>query len=140
MPHLREDGAAYHVIWRLHRSQGALRDAERDRVLSAIRFFDGRRYELLVAVVMDDHVHAVLVPAQGHPLERIVHSWKSYTAHELCKRGRRAPVWQDEYYDRILRSDEQLWTAVAYAIWNPCERWPDVQSYPWLWVIGGLEM
>ena len=45
--------------------------------------FDGDRYVLGHYVVMPNHVHAVVRPLQGHLLKEILHSWKSFTAHEI---------------------------------------------------------
>jgi hypothetical protein len=35
------------------------------------------------------------------------------------KKTRRAPLWQDGYYDRILRSDEQTIVVARYILDNP---------------------
>jgi REP element-mobilizing transposase RayT len=86
---------------------------------------------------MDDHVHVVVTPKPKWPLAKIVHTWKSYTAHQTNKRlGRSGPVWLDESYDRIIRSDSDLYEKLTYILNNPRERWPDIQEYPYLWVRG----
>jgi hypothetical protein len=90
-------------------------------------------YELLVWVVMNDHVHVVLTPFAKHPLESIVRGWKSYTTNALNRLGRMARVWQPEYMDRIIRSDRELEETIAYVLSNPEARWPGVQHYPWVW-------
>jgi hypothetical protein len=46
LPHWSQDQVTYFVIWRLAREQRELDSNERDLVLTAIRKFDGRRYEL----------------------------------------------------------------------------------------------
>ncbi|MEX2044998.1 MAG: DEAD/DEAH box helicase family protein, partial [Opitutus sp.] len=54
-------------------------------VEQAIRHFEGQRYALDEFVVAPNHVHALVTPAAGHELSDILHSWKSYTAHEILK-------------------------------------------------------
>jgi hypothetical protein len=40
---------------------------------------------------------------------KVVHSWKSYTAHQILpKLNRREPLWMSEYFDHIVRSERQL--------------------------------
>src|SRR6185503_6360625 len=72
LPHWRIDGSTYFVTWRVDRDQSDLTASERTCVAKTIRHFDLVRYELLVWVVMNDHVHVVLTPFAKHPLESIV--------------------------------------------------------------------
>jgi hypothetical protein len=67
-------------------------------------------------------------------LQQIVQSWKSYTAHELQKKFQRGvPVWQDEYFDRIVRDESELQQKANYILGNPRKRWPELEDYPWAW-------
>ena len=79
---------------------------------------DGEQYDLLAWCVMPNHVHAVI--SSWTPLERIVHSWKSYTAHVangvLGLQGR---FWAREYFDHIIRTEEELERTVVYVLDNP---------------------
>ena len=59
-------------------------------VADAIKHFDGERYVLFAWCVMPNHVHVVFKAIQ--PLDRILHSWKSFTskaANRLLNRERR---------------------------------------------------
>ncbi len=85
------------------------------------------------AVVMNDHVHVVILPLRGS-LEGIVQGWKAFSARMLCAAGRVAPVWQRGYYDRFIRSESDLIKKVQYVRLNPPRRWPGVVRYPWVWV------
>src|SRR5208282_5768872 len=108
-PHWRQDQATYFVTWRLARGQQELDASERDLVMAAITRFDGQRYELAAYVVMDDHVHALLTPLAAHDLAGILHSWKSFTARQMQRQHKRfGRVWQDEYFDRIVRDDNEF--------------------------------
>lgn len=89
-------------------------------VANAMRHFDGTRYDLLAWSVMPNHVHAVLRPRDMHELPDILHSWKSLTAHRINEQlGRTGSVWQDEYYDHLIRDEQELRHSVEYAWVNP---------------------
>ncbi|MGE5610571.1 MAG: helicase C-terminal domain-containing protein, partial [Bacillota bacterium] len=84
-------------------------------VAEAIRYFDGNRYELLAWCLMPNHVHVVLQPLEGFELARIVHTWKSRTGKEANKvLGRSGEFWQAEYYDHLVRDEEDLKHSVKY--------------------------
>ena len=82
---------------------------------------------------MDDHVHVIVQPYPDYKLETIVRSWKSFASNRLRKDSKRSGwVWQGEYYDRIMRTQQELWETVRYVADNPRARWPDIPDYPWL--------
>ena len=54
-------------------------------VEGALQFFNGKRYHLDEFVVASNHVHALVTPLPDSELSDILHSWKSYTAHEILK-------------------------------------------------------
>ncbi|HYI08439.1 MAG TPA: transposase [Thermoanaerobaculia bacterium] len=83
-------------------------------VAGALKFFDRDRYELHAWCVMPNHVHVMFYVDRGDDVPRILHSWKSYTAHEI---GRK--VWQREYFDRIVRSPRELESTAGYIRANP---------------------
>ena len=132
LPHLRLDGATYLVTWSLARGKVALSRSERDIVVTTLRHFAGEPYGLHAAVVMDDHVHVLVTPFADQPLHKILHSWKSFTAHILVKLGRTSPVWTPEYYDTIIRNEAHHRSAMHYIAENPSRRWPGVTGYRWL--------
>jgi len=89
-------------------------------VASALKHFDGDRYDLLAYVVMPNHVHVLLTPKGQHTLDQILHSWKSFTASAINKAlGRTGQLWQHETYDHIVRSPEALWSIARYILDNP---------------------
>jgi putative transposase len=133
LPHWRIEGALYFVTWRLAKHQAGLGPDERSQMVTAIKYFEGQRYEVPAYVVMDDHVHVLVQPFEGFPLHRIVQSWKSFTATLLVKDwGRKAPVWQHEYFDRIVRDEAEFKQKAHYIAGNPLKRWPDLPDYPWV--------
>ena len=62
-------------------------------VESALLHFQGQRYGLHAWCVMPDHVHTLVTPVQGHQLDEILHSWKSFTANEANRMLHRAGVF-----------------------------------------------
>ena len=89
-------------------------------VMDALKFFDGSRYELFAWSVMPNHVHAVLRPADGHDLEKILHSWKSFTAKKANEMlGQTGSFWQEEYYDHLIRDENDFRHQIRYVLNNP---------------------
>jgi putative transposase len=135
MPHWRLVGSVYFITWRLAFSQPELTSDERAVIMSALKHFDGHRCELYACVVMHNHVHALVKPSEKYRLQDLVHSWKSFTAHKFSQNGdRKAPIWQEDYFDRIIRDEKQFLDKAQYIINNPLTRWPDVDEYPWVWI------
>ena len=82
--------------------------------------FDGERYRLIAWVIMPNHLHAIIEIIEGYSLEKILHSWKSYTANVANKiLGRVGIFWYREYYDRYVRDSDHLENAIKYVHWNP---------------------
>jgi REP element-mobilizing transposase RayT len=89
-------------------------------VADTLQKFAGERYALLAWCVMPNHVHAVLQPMPEYTLPKILHSWKSFTSHAAAKLlGSKGRFWAVEYYDHLIRDQEDLYHAVEYAWENP---------------------
>ncbi len=109
--------------------------------MDAWRFFDGKRYDLVAYVVMPNHVHLMIKTHEGFPLSKVVHSWKSFTAHEINKHfkksGRDAQVWQTEYFDRFIRDERHFDQAVDYIHENPVKAGLCRYAREWPWSSAG---
>ena len=95
---------------------------------------------LHAVVIMPDHVHLALSPMtdeQGEiPIPRILQAIKSASAHRINKYlGRKGRVWQDESFDRAVRSVENLRGKIEYIAGNPVRSGlvSDPADYRWLW-------
>ncbi len=99
-----------------------LREPEVGRIVAdALDHFADDRYTLVAWCVMPNHVHVVLRPLDGFALDAIVHSWKSFTAHRInALLGRTGSLWQDEYYDHLVRDMNDLERCVGY-VWTNAE-------------------
>ena len=91
-------------------------------VESAMRHFDGQRYQLGSFVIMPNHVHALVRPLMEHKLAEILAGWKSFTAHEVNKRWQRlGSLWQDESFDHVVRDAQHLAKFGRYIEQNPAK-------------------
>jgi REP element-mobilizing transposase RayT len=106
-----------------------------DLVVGALGHFEAQRYNLHAWCVMPNHVHVVVRPIAAHSLERILHSWKSYTASAANKILNRAgqPFWQHESYDHWIRSDVELAHCCRYTENNPVKASLCSQPGDWRW-------
>jgi putative transposase len=133
LPHWRKAESVYFVTWRLHHSQIELTPDELQLLTAALNHFDGKRYELLAYVVMHNHIHVIVESNNEHQLQAIVHSWKSFSANRLQREyGRKGNIWQDEYFDRIVRNEEEFLQKVQYILNNPWKTWPEIKEYQWV--------
>jgi REP element-mobilizing transposase RayT len=91
---------------------------------------------------MPDHVHLLLSPRRdedGWPfrLVNILQCLKSATAHRINKLLLiSGPVWEEESFDHVLRSDESLKEKCEYIRQNPVAAGlvQNPEEYRWLWV------
>lgn len=105
----------------------------REVVTSALGYFDGKRYMLDAYVVMPNHVHVLVTLMPGEDLSSILHSWKSFTAKEINKvLGDEGPIWQDETFDRLIRSGEHEGFVRDYIWKNPAEAGLKEEQFDWL--------
>jgi len=138
LPHYQLSAGYYFITFTTYNRQ-KLSPLHKDCVFNAIQFLDGKRYELYAVVVLDDHVHIVINPVE--PLSKIMHSIKSFTAHEINKAAnRRGKLWQDENLDRVIRNEEEFLEKVNYIANNPIKanlagRYED---YKWLCIKGWI--
>jgi len=99
---------------------------------NALKHFDGERYQLFAWCVMPNHVHVVFRPRPGFKLDEILHSWKSFTAHECNKvLGRSGEFWRRESFDRLIRSEQEFHEKLDYTLGNPAQA--GIRDWPWVW-------
>jgi len=161
LPHLQKEDADVFVTFRTARR--ILPESARDLVLShclregGLESFAGEgaratqlqaRIHLYAVVVMPDHVHSLFLPLRNDdgwpfPLADILQCMKSATAHRINKLLRTSgPVWEDESFDHLLRSDESLKEKCEYIRQNPVEAGlvKRPEDYRWLWINPEIEL
>ncbi len=123
LPHWQKGGSVYFITFRI--KSGVLNEAERQLVADACAHWHNQRARIYFIVVMPDHVHLLLTPMEETtgrwwPLQTIIHSIKSFTAHRINeRRGATGSVWQTEYFDRIIRDDAEFYDTWRYMANNP---------------------
>src|SRR5207248_5250153 len=114
----------------------------RSIILDSCLHDHGTKIDLLVVVVMPDHVHVIFTPLVNEQakevcsLARIMDAIKGSSAHKINKAlDRKGRVWQAGSFDHVLRSSESLDEKVRYILENTgrqglVREWED---YPWVW-------
>ncbi|MGA9779010.1 MAG: primosomal protein N' [Limisphaerales bacterium] len=150
LPHFEIPGFAYHVTWQTH-NKLVLSPEACAKTLDACHFWHGKKIKCQAACVMPDHVHLLIQPLpvqeagkKGvHSLTEILHSIKSFSAHEVNRVMKRTgPVWMDESFDRMIRSEADLHKTWNYIWDNPRKIGlvGPMEEYPYIWMPGPISM
>jgi len=141
LPHLQRDFTPHFITFNTKFRQ-TLPEWTRDLVLGCCVHDHEIRYRLRIAVVMPDHVHLILTPLIDErrrmviSLIEIMKAIKGASAHAINHRaGSCGAIWQEESFDRVVRSSESLDAKVAYILENPVRKglvgsW---REYRWIW-------
>jgi len=121
LPHWQIGGRAYFVTFRS--AIGELPTKALEIAKYHVLFDHARRYELLFGVVMTDHIHILFRPLQKedgswYDLPQIMRGIKGTSGKRINSLlGRSGKVWQEEYFDRMIRDETELLEKWEY-IWN----------------------
>jgi REP element-mobilizing transposase RayT len=86
----------------------------------ALLYHDGKKYDLHAWVIMPNHAHVLFATLPKIHLPDVMHSIKSYTAHEANKiLNRSGQFWQEESFDRYIRNAKHYTAVVRYIENNP---------------------
>jgi putative transposase len=82
-----------------------------------------------LALLMPDHLHAILAFPSVPGMKTTVTHWKKFVAR---KHG---VEWQRDFFDHRLRNDQELQEKTSYILMNPvrkglCER---AEDWPWVY-------
>jgi REP element-mobilizing transposase RayT len=109
-------------------------------VADALRFHQGARYDLFAFAVMPNHAHVVLRPCAKPDsrllwgLDEIMRSIKGYTGKKANERhGAHGEFWQREYYDHMIRNEEEWCYYVDYTRQNPVQAGLCARAEDWPW-------
>ena len=88
---------------------------------SLVKCTSATDWELLQICFMLDHVHLVISPMREREqkVSRVMQRWKSSSKQRLNRAGVEGMVWQNEFFDRLLRSDESFTDKWRYIEMNP---------------------
>ena len=77
------------------------------------------RFEIIAYCFMKDHLHVLVEStAVGGDFTKVVRMFKQRTGFEYT-RSCGEKLWQDGYFDRVLRNEESTLGVVAYILANP---------------------
>ena len=85
--------------------------------------------ECEIYCVMPDHIHLMVILTGRHgdrPLQDIIGRLKSYTDH-LYRQQTGLRLWQEGYYDHVVRNQADFDAAAEYIKTNPA-RWLEQQT------------
>jgi len=87
----------------------------RQIVTDSLISYADQRYRLWEYTISVNHVHLLIEPIENKQLSKIMRSLKSYTAKCINERtGQSGAFWQKDYFDHIVRSEEQLHKFIKY--------------------------
>jgi len=131
------DGASSGPHWLADKRVAAL-------VAEAIHFRDKTQYDLYAFTVMPNHVHMVFATVRRadcptYTVTQILQKLKWNTALKANRiLNRSGAFWQDESYDHVIRTDEELERTIQYVLNNPVQAglvssW---EQWPWTYCKG----
>ncbi|MCX6996388.1 MAG: transposase [Kiritimatiellaeota bacterium] len=91
-------------------------------------------------VIMPDHVHffCVMMPMEpqqaSQPLADMMQAWKQWTAKRLARQLLiPTPIWQEEFFDHVLRSADSYAEKWTYVRENPVRKGLVISAEDWPW-------
>ena len=123
LPHWQMGGSTYLVTFRV-KGASSLSVGERALVREAILSMHQRKWIVHLFTIMPDHVHILTIPIEKEPgrwfsLPEIMHGVKGRSAREINRmRSRTGELWQDEYFDRIIRNEKEFREKSEYILYN----------------------
>jgi putative transposase len=110
-------------------------EAEKQCVLKSwSRVSVHRPFESLALVILDDHIHGLLVPGTDIGLDQIVGAFKREVSWALrAKPPFTRPLWQSRFYDHVIRDEDDLYRHLDYIHFNPVKHGYclDPAEYQW---------
>lgn len=142
LPHYLKAGRAVFITFCKNYRGDPFPPAARDEILLCCLRGNGYRFHLHAAVVMPEHVHLLITPFVDesgwiYGLPAIMKSLKGASARAVNRiMNTSGPVWQEESFDHVLRSQESLEQKLEYIQQNPVRRGlvEKPEDYRWLWI------
>lgn len=89
-------------------------------VADSLLHFDGDRYLMGDFVVMPNHIHLLSAFPDAASMRKQCYSWMKFTATRVNRlNGDNGSLWQEEPFDHLVRSEEQLIYLRDYIEQNP---------------------
>jgi len=92
-------------------------------VETLLRYRDENAYDAHAFVLMPDHFHALMTPAEDKTLERVMQYIKCGCAHTIREELQfKFPIWQRGFSDHRIRNAEDYEIHVRYIEQNPVKK------------------
>ena len=124
LKHISTENYPYFVTTTVSNSLKIFETKENAQILQDVLYFGREKgwYLLLSFVIMADHLHLILVP-KNKDISPIMKSIKGYSSRRINENlNRKGSLWQKNFYDYILDTEEKLTTKVRYIEANPVRR------------------
>lgn len=95
---------------------------------------DRQKFYIFTYCLMPDHLHFLLSPQyDGQSVLTFTDQYKGKTTNYSWKLGSCGKLWQQRYYDHIIRTEESLHEVAQYIMNNPVRKNLVEQAEDWLW-------
>ncbi len=95
---------------------------------------DRQNFLIFVYCLMPDHIHFLLSPQRdGLSVLKFTEQYKGKTTNRSWKLGWSGKLWQQRYYDHIIRSSESLIEISKYILNNPVRKEIVEVAEDWQW-------
>ncbi len=140
LPHILKDNRPVFVTFGTFK-RWELPSEARQLIFECCLREDSETIDLHALVVMPTHAHLLFTPLRNAggwlvSLPQVMRLIKGRSAHFINRLLKRhGPVWQEESFDHVLRSNESLSEKLNYICQNPvrAKLVSEEKDYPWLW-------
>jgi putative transposase len=94
-----------------------------------VHYHHSGRWFCRLAMIMPDHVHALLAFDREAEMSSVIGKWKIYAVRKL------GVCWQSNYFDHRIRSPKELDAKEGYIRCNPVAKGLCIKPEDWAWVI-----
>ena len=122
LSHLTGPACTYFVTTKTWQNRALFRVSELAEIIvrRLITYRDQGAYSLHEFVVMPDHLHLLLTPADKTTLEKVMQLVKGGSSHDIHRlRGHRMQIWQPGFHDWTIRDTADCRAKQEYIWLNP---------------------
>ncbi len=93
-------------------------------IFDTINWLEKNNYiDCYFIIIMPNHLHLVFQLFTKKTLSEVIKSLKGFTGRKIKENLKLdTPVWQDQFYDHLIRKDENLVGIMKYCLYNPVRR------------------
>jgi putative transposase len=122
LTHRTSPGSTYFVTTRAWQSTSAFQVTEVAEILigKLLEYRSKSNYLLHEFVLMPDHLHLLITPAESATLEKAMQFIKGGSSHEIhSARGNNAQIWQSGFHESRVRDWNDYKNKLDYIHFNP---------------------